>query len=354
MLEPHHAVLTDVLSCLEGISREKLPPPEGQRRIGALRSRHPSTSIELVWEDQAFDRSRHYDALIRPQGFAGTMSLSVCHDDTLPWPLRGLQPWRDSELLRVNGTVMPVESAIQQLDLLWQRKPLMQRLVDSCLIESELQRRDIEATPEEVQTAVDDMRRRRGLRTVAETHAWLAGSGMSMHGLTELAMKLARAAKLRDLIVGKDVDRYLEQHRESFDVFNTRVLQTPNAQAAGKVIDTVRNGSRAFLDAAQEAFFSDTTGRTELFYRKEPRHRLTERLGDTTVSLQPGTLLGPLEEGEDRFVIHVLSVEPAEHNPHLRSAVVAHLFSEWLREQRRTARIEWFWGSQAATKDATE
>ncbi len=319
-----------------------------------MRSRHPATSIDLVWEEQAFDSSRHYDALVRPQGFRGTVSLSVCHDDTLPWPLRGLQPWRDSELLRVNGTVMPVENAIQQLDLLWQRKPLMQRLVDSCLIESELQRRDIEATPEEVQATVDDMRRRRGLLTVADTHAWLADSGMSMHGLTELAMKLARAAKLRDLIAGADVERYLEEHRESFDVFNTRVLQTPDAEAAGQTLDAVRTGSRTFLDAAQEAFCSDRTGRAQLFYRKEPRHRLAERLGDTTVSLKSGTLLGPLEEGDDRLVIHVTSVESAERNPHLRSAVVAHLFDEWLREQRRTARIEWFWGPHAATKDATK
>jgi putative peptide maturation system protein len=354
MLETHHAVLTDVLSCLEGISRENVLPTDAQREINAVRSRHPAASIELVWDEQEFDSSRHYDALIRPQGFSGTVSLSVCHDEGLPWPLRGLQPGRDSELLRVNGTVMSVENAIRQLDMLWHRKPLMQRLIDSCLIETELERRQIEVTPAEVQQTVDDMRRRRGLLTTTDTHAWLASSGMSMHGLTEIAVKLARAAKLRDLIVGQDVDRYLEQHRESFDAVNTRVLQTPDARIAQQVTEAVRGGSRPFLDAAQEAFFCDSTGRTQLFYRKEPRHRLAERLRDATAAFRSGDLLGPLDEGDERLLIHVVSVEPAERNPHLRSAVVARLFDDWLREQRQHARTEWFWGPHSATKDATK
>lgn len=352
MLESHHAVLTDVLSCLEGISKEGMAPSQAHGRVNALRSRHPATSIELVWDEQVFDGSRHYDALIRPQGFEGTVSLSVCHDDALPWPLRGLQPWRDSELLRVNGTVMPVENAIRHLDLLWQRKSLMQRLIDACLIEAELDRRQIEVSPAEVQTSVNDIRRRRGLLTAADTHAWLAESGMSMQGLTDLAGRLARAAKLRELVVGEEAERHLESNREAFDTINTRVLQTPDARTARQLADAVRDGSRSFLHAAEDAVFADTSGRTQFFYRKELRHRLAARVNDDGSSFNPGDLLGPIEAGDERLVINVVSIEPAAGNPHLRSAVVTRLFDEWLREQRQRARIEWFWGPNRATQAA--
>lgn len=369
MLETHQSVLTDVLSCLEGIAKEGMAPSHAHGRMNALRSRHPSASIELVWDEQAFDGSRHYDALVRPPGFDGTVSLSVCHDQALPWPLRGLQPWRDSELLRVNGVVMPVEIAIKNLDLLWQRKPLMQRLIDSCLVEAELERRQIEVTDAEVQAAVDDIRRRRGLLTAADTHAWLAESGMSMQGLTDLAGRLARAAKLRELIVAEDVEYCLETRREDFDRINTRVLQTPDARTARQVADAVRDGSRSFLHAAEDAVFADATGRTQFFYRKEQRHRLAARMSqeaslfdgkepsyarvsEQTSSFKAGDLLGPIVEGDERLLINIVSVEPADRNPHLRSAVVTRLFDEWLREQRQKARIEWFWGPNRATQAA--
>jgi len=351
MLETHQAVLRDVLSCLEGISRQALAPSQAQGELNAVRSRYPDTSIELVWDEQVFDGSRHYDALVRPQGFEGTVSLSVCHDEALPWPLRGLQAWRDSELLRVNGVVMPVENAIRHLDLLWERKPLMRRLIDSCLIEAESERRQIAVEPAEVQSMVDDIRRRRGLLTAAATHAWLAESGTSMQGLTDLAGRLARAAKLRAAVVSEDVDRYMEAHRDAFDVIHTRVLQTPDVALATQVAETVRQGARSFLHAAEDAVFGDRSGRTQFFYRRELRHQLDARL-DKRTPYSAGALLGPTEEGDERLVIDVVAVEPAKNNQQLRAAVVAELFEEWLREQRRKARIEWFWGPNGATNAA--
>ncbi|MFC4312783.1 TIGR04500 family putative peptide maturation system protein [Steroidobacter flavus] len=352
MLETHQSVLTDVLSCLEGIAKEGMAPSQAHGRMNALRSRHPAASIELVWEEQAFDGSRHYDALVRPQGFEGTVSLSVCHDEALPWPLRGLQPWRDSELLRVNGTVMPVENAIRHLDLLWQRKPLMQRLIDSCIVEAELDRRQIEITEAEVQASVNDIRRRRGLLTAADTHAWLVESGMSMQGLKDLAGRLARAAKLPEVVVSADAEQYLQDHRADFDVINTRVLQTPDVRTARQIADAVREGSQSFLHAAEDAVFGDSSGRTQFFYRRELRHRLAARINADSFSFIAGELLGPIEQGDERLVINVVSVETADRNAQLRRAVVTRLFEEWLREQRRKARIEWFWGPNHATQAA--
>ncbi|HEY5755193.1 MAG TPA: hypothetical protein VIU34_05190, partial [Steroidobacter sp.] len=69
-------------------------------------------------------------------------------------------------------------------------------------------------------------------------------------------------------------------------------------------------------------------------------------------SFNAGDLLGPIEEVDDRLVINVVAVEPADRNPHLRSAVVTRLFDEWLRDERQKARIEWFWGPNHATQAA--
>ncbi len=355
MREPATVVFKEVLACLDDIARDKLPPVQASERIGALRRRHPRTSIELVWDEQAFDRSLHYDALIRPPDFEGTVSVSVSRDDSLPWPLRGLQPWRDSELLRVNGIVMPVEAAIRQLDMLWLRKPLMKRLIDSCLIEAEIQRRDLDVTPAEVQEAMNDMRRRRGLLTAADTQAWLAASGMSSQGLVEIAMKMARAARLRDVVVGDDVDEHLEQHRDAFDIVTSRELRSPRRDLVEAVATTMHSTGRSFIDAAQDAFVRDSAAQSQLGFRRDARHELAVRIGSRTV--QPGDLFGPLEEEDEFALIEIVSVERLENAAKLRRLVAAKLFENWLREQRNSARIEWFWGPAertSSTRDSIE
>ncbi|MET0985941.1 MAG: hypothetical protein ABW034_11090, partial [Steroidobacteraceae bacterium] len=139
-------LLADVLQCLEQLSVERVQPEQALERVQRLRQQHGDAAIDLVWEDQAFDGSFHYDALIRPANAAKTVSVSVCPDDELPWALRGLQRWRDSELLRVNEVTMAVEQAITHLDVLWEQRGLMQRLIDSCIVTGELQRRDIQVS----------------------------------------------------------------------------------------------------------------------------------------------------------------------------------------------------------------
>ena len=133
MREAAAALLADVVECLDRVTREQVQPLQACAHLNGVRQRHPNASIELVWEDQAFDGALHYDALIR-DGERRAISVSVCPDDALPWPLRGLQRWRGSDLLRINGVVLPVADAIFQLDVLWEKTALMQGLIDSCLV----------------------------------------------------------------------------------------------------------------------------------------------------------------------------------------------------------------------------
>ena len=60
--------LNDTLDYLRGLSQEKIKPAEAKARLRALRSRYPEMPVELLWEEQAFDQSVHYDALL---GVAG-------------------------------------------------------------------------------------------------------------------------------------------------------------------------------------------------------------------------------------------------------------------------------------------
>ena len=65
-----------VLDWLVALAAEDIRPPEALARVHRLADEHPEARIDLVWEEQAYDRSVHYDALVRVPG--GTVSLSWC------------------------------------------------------------------------------------------------------------------------------------------------------------------------------------------------------------------------------------------------------------------------------------
>src|SRR5262245_46432748 len=103
MHKPATDLFTDVLECLEHLATERLQPGQALERLQAVRAKHSDATVDLVWDEEAFDGSFHYDALVRPANASKTTSLSVCPDGELPWALRGLQRCRDSDLLRVNN-----------------------------------------------------------------------------------------------------------------------------------------------------------------------------------------------------------------------------------------------------------
>lgn len=98
-------VLFDMLDYLMMLSREGIRPEEAKARLRTLQQQYPDTGMDLLWEEEAYDRSVHYDILLHLTR-EGTVSLSFCPDRALPWPMRGVQRWNEADLVRINNTVL--------------------------------------------------------------------------------------------------------------------------------------------------------------------------------------------------------------------------------------------------------
>jgi putative peptide maturation system protein len=274
------------------------------------------------------------------------MSLSVCPDGELPWALRGLQRWRDSELLRVNNVTLAVEQAITQLDVLWNSPGLMQRLIDSCIVEGELQRRDIAVSTADIQSALNGLRRQRGLQTAAALQAWMESSGVSRAALQDIATKLARKAKLRESIAATRMKAPADSPLTEFDEIKMAVLEVDSEADALYAAEVVRAGQMQLAEVAQEVFLRASHGHVQITLREEARHALATELEGCDLS---AGAVHVHAEGDVYRVIHVLAVKVADAGPQTMQRLKARLFEDWLAEQRRAARIEWFWGDARRT-----
>src|SRR5688572_20120200 len=109
--------VSETLDYLLTLVRDGTRPTEAKTRLHALRDHHPAIELDLVWQEEVYDGSLHYDALLRMAG-EGTVSLSVCPERALPWPMRGVHRWSDAELAMVNDTVLLVDQAVACLDFI--------------------------------------------------------------------------------------------------------------------------------------------------------------------------------------------------------------------------------------------
>jgi putative peptide maturation system protein len=336
--------LCATLEYLKGLSREGVRPEEARARLQRLRGRHPEARVDLLWEEEACDRSVHYDALLHDAG-EGTVSLSFCPERTLPWPLRGVQRWSEMNLVRVNATVLKVDQAVAMLDFVWDDAPMLNRLVRVGLIREALDQDPVTPSDEDLQRALDAFRRSHRLYKAEDMYRWMARRGLTQEKLECLVSELAMVARLRDRVTAGRVDGYFAAHRADFDTVSLAYFAVADADRARPIAEQVHSGAVDFYEAAQRSFLSAGLAASDLF--------TTVRRGQAPPELSaafaaaPGAILGPLPWGEGYAIVRVLSGTPARLDGPTRAAVQDLLFEAWLEERRQAATIEWYWGPAA-------
>src|SRR4030095_10775894 len=105
MRETVERTVIDTLDYLMTIVREETRPETAKSGLRPLQRKHSAVGMQLLWEEENYDRCIPYDALLNlPE--EGTISISFCEDRATPWPLRGVHRWSDADLLRVNNNVL--------------------------------------------------------------------------------------------------------------------------------------------------------------------------------------------------------------------------------------------------------
>jgi putative peptide maturation system protein len=340
----------DALDYLISLQHEGIRPRDARAKLQPLRRRYPGIEIDLLLEEEVFDSTVHYDALLRRAG-EGTVSLSYCPERATPWPLRGVHRWSECDLVRVNENVLQVNAAIACLDFIWDEDPTIERLVNLCIIREELDRRPIDLTSAELQNAMDRFRAAKKLFKVEDTLRWLERHGMTHERLERYVAESAIVPKLRDRIAEGRVEDYFCQHPGDFDVARIARLGPVGEDQAHRLARQIRSGKENFFAVAERLFLESTEAnsrRGALFVDIE-RRQGESGLCELIFNAAPGELIGPVAVENGCVLVRVLEIIPAQLDGRTRAAIADILFENWLAELREAADIEWFWGNVGTT-----
>ena len=345
----HATTLAEVLDYLKQVGESQIQPAEAAARLRLLQRRHADTRMELLWQEERYDGSIHYDVLLRTDD-QGTTSLSYCPDRAQPWPLRGVQRWSDQDVLRVNATRLQVSQAVACLDFIWDHAPIIDRLVNVCLIQEELEREPIELSTAELQRAMDGFRRAHRLYTAGETRSWLERRGISHAELEELVGDEAVVAKLRQSVTEGRVEAYFEAHQSDFETAHIARLALSTEAEAAEASHLIRSARLDFYALAEQRFVASShDDQVRMTFDVVQRRGMSDALADAILNAAPGDVVGPVVDGDAHVLALILSRGPAQLDARTRAAVERVLFDQWLAERRSRADIEWFWWNAART-----
>ncbi|MEO8335005.1 MAG: TIGR04500 family putative peptide maturation system protein [bacterium] len=341
--------LGDTLTFLGELARDAVRPREALTRLATLRLRHPELSVDLVWEEQPYPGTVHYDALLRERG-ADTVSLSVCPVSDVPWPLRGVRLASDQDLVRVNGETLKVRDAMDTIDFLWNDTRILRPLVDMCLIAEAVKERGVEPSAEHTQRALDAFRTSHGLLSARETLAWMTTNDLTHERFEQMVRVDADAFALRDRVAGNDgVQAYWRAHPGAFDIAHVVRLRVRDRDRAEVLAVELRNGGDFYVmlerEFAARRLMALARGPLEMVRRGQlpPEH------ADAIFAARAGDLVGPLAGDGVHDLVRVIRVETADFaDAATRNAVSDAVFDAWIAEQRQAATIEWFWGPVGA------
>jgi putative peptide maturation system protein len=337
---------------LKTLADAEARPSQALERVRELQTAYPVLDIDVLWEEEAYDASVHYDLLLNRAG-EGTVSLSYSADRAVPWPMRGVHRWREGDLVRVNETMLTVERAIANLDFIWDQAPIVERLINACLIDQELVRNPIELSDEDLQASMDAFRRAHRLYRAEDTHRWLERRGLTIEALERLVTSETLVARLRERVADGRVETYFEEHSCELDTARIARFSVVDGIDAMRIVAAIRDGALDFYAAAErQALTGGGSDFGGAFFEVVRRGAASPDLASAVFGARAGEVVGPVVADDGFSIARVLDLTPACLDGPTRLVIERRLLDGWLEERRQAAQIEWFWGNAAQTTPA--
>jgi putative peptide maturation system protein len=212
------------------------------------------------------------------------------------------------------------------------RSLVFDALIDQ-LIQDEARQAGLSVSREELQFAADVFRRRHGLGAAADTHTWLSEKGMSVDDFKAQLWHDLVVTKLRQHLTAARIEEHFTAHQAGYERLRLAQLCVGREDLANELASQVREEGRDLDAVAGENRVRLERG--GLFLKE-----LAGPLAEALSAAGPGQLVGPVETAEGFVLALVEERQPAALDTVTRQQIENELFTAWLAERMREARID--------------
>ncbi|GAA2858827.1 hypothetical protein GCM10010517_17300 [Streptosporangium fragile] len=331
------AELASAVQLLRSLPRSAEKAEDAREQVATWSADHPGLDAELVVDEPPGSLLVGYDLLLtHPEG--GTVAISAQTEDGVPWLVDRATHWAAGQVVSVDGKDLSVQAALYALRALGVRdRTVHEQLVDYRILLSEIAEDRTPVTDTELQEAVDDFRRRRGLFTRERTLDWLAEVGLTEDAFAGHMETTARMNRVRRRFAGAPARAYLQSHIRDFCLTRAAWVTGRDGAVIGEI---ARADSAAELLRRAEHSVHGGTGRLRLTMATALGSELPAPLRTAAT----GRVIGPVEsEGGPLAGAVLRRFPPDPDDPAVLAAAAEAAYTTWLAGRRRAADIRWHW-----------
>lgn len=243
------------------------------------------------------------------------------------------EPTNIEPMVNFSGIPLQLETIVDFLKQEVSLKEICQKILCRQIIEQTAQERGIVVTPEDIQAEADRQRYQRRLESATVTFAWLADQMITSEDWEMGMQQHLLANKLAEHLFGKDVERYLAEHRLDFEQVSLYRIVVPYQQLAQELFYQIEEREISFYEAAH-LYDIDGNRRLQCGYEgKLHRWSFKPEMAAIIFGADVEQVIGPFqsEQGYELLVVEAL-ISP-ELTPEIRQEIINRLFQEWLEHE---------------------
>ncbi|GAA3109524.1 TIGR04500 family putative peptide maturation system protein [Streptosporangium carneum] len=323
--------LAEAVELLRGLPRRREGVRAARESVAAWRAVRPGSRAQLVVDVRPGSPVVDYDLILdHPDG--GAVALTAPAEDGVPWTVEHSTHWAASKVLAVDGQELSVQTALLTLRALAGRdRTVHDDLIDHCVL-TLASWEEPDPSPEELQRASDDFRRRRGLHSRADMLRWLEEVGLTSAAYDNHLYSLARMRGFRTRTEAESAEAYFEEHAAEFDRVSAVWAVGPEPPLAEL--------------AGHDDPFAAIAGAVA-----RPVGEIVVHVADRVAAEVPaplreageGDAVGPVPYRDGFLFGAVRRRRLASPDPDTLAAAGRAAFSAFLADRRAKAKVEWYW-----------
>ncbi len=236
-------------------------------------------------------------------------------------------------------TIYPDE-ILHQIKLSCLIPSVVEGILTRKIIARAAQEAGIQAKPEELQMAADNLRLMSNLRSADTTWAWLQKHSLSLDDFEELVYNTVIYSKLTEYLFADKVEAFFVEHQLNYASVVMYEVVLDDEDLAMELFYAVQEGEISFPSVAHE-YIHDTEARRCGGYKGMlSRRDLKPEISAAVFAATPPQILKPIVTSKGVHLIFVEEIIQPQLDGMLRSKIITDLFSEWLKQQVEQLEVE--------------
>jgi parvulin-like peptidyl-prolyl isomerase len=245
----------------------------------------------------------------------------------------------NAAVVSCNGVSLSLGDWLAYLKRRGQLRALLLEAVLDHLITRRAAAVGLTVTDAELQAAANAFRRRQGMASATDFHAWLARERLTVEDFEQCLEADLLADKFKDHLTCDRIAGHFAAHRDSYARARLRLILVAREDLARELLAQIRDEGCGFAELAREYSLHPSRtegGRLGLLLRRQ----LSVAIGDAVFAARQGEVVGPLATPQGFQLFQVEQLLPAEPDAEVTAWIRQELYDAWVREQFAGQKLE--------------